>query len=197
MMAIGYGKWLALPLLGLSTALTPMLADAQAWPRHEWHVAVEIGANRLDLSEEEYRIYETSTAFALRGGYKINERLSVVGGYMDMGRFNTVLFGEGDEDDGNPPGVAGFRTTSASAFTAHVELSWELFGFLHPMAGLGVARWRLDIPDGEHSDTQDTAGMLRLGLGFDVGANTRLDLGVQRIGGLDVTTSGLSLRLDF
>lgn len=198
MQAIGQGKWLVLMLSALATGITPMLADAQAWPRPQWHLQVEVGTNRLDLTEPDYRIYQTNDAFAIRAGYKVNDQVSLVGGYIDMGRFHTVLFGEeGDDIEDTPNGVIGFRDTAATAFTAHAEISREFFGFLHPTAGLGVARWRLDLPDGEHDDTQDTAALVRLGLGFDVGEATRLDLGIQRIGGLDVNTAGLALRFDF
>ncbi|MEA5445056.1 hypothetical protein VCB98_04385 [Gammaproteobacteria bacterium AB-CW1] len=187
--------WLTIPTL----VLLAHPLQAQVWPpQPEWHLGVEVGSTQLDVSEEDFRIYQSDTSFGVRAGWSVTSNVDLVAGYLDMGRFDTVLFeDEVDEDGDTRRVVGGFRTSSATAWTAHAELNYELFGFLHPSVGLGVARWRLDIPDGQHSDTQDTAPILRLAVGFELGGNTRLDISAQRIGRLDARSGGLTLRFDF
>ncbi|MDQ2069695.1 outer membrane beta-barrel protein [Natronospira bacteriovora] len=181
-------------LLGLLLVACPAMAWSQPWEPYSWHLALEAGETQLDISKDNYRIDDSDTSLHLMAGYEITRNINIVGGYMDLGRFATDLLVE--DEDGDMV-VDDRRRTSVSAWTAHVEMHWSLLGFLHPNVGLGAARWRLDMPDGQYDDTQDTAPMLRLGLGIDVAPNSRLDVTVQEISRLNARTAALGLRITF
>jgi|GEM_PF-2122830 len=172
----------------------PSLVNAQAWDRPQWFGSFELGNSQLDVEESDYIIDDSDTAFALRFGYQVNDHFSLVGGYADLGRFNTEFLAE--DEDGNLI-VSEQGSTSATAWMAHAELSREFLGFLHPNVGVGVARWRLDIPDDQHDNTEDTAPLVRLGLGIAIGGNARVDIFGQHIGRLEAVTAGIGLRFDF
>ncbi|MCP1728259.1 hypothetical protein J2T60_002259 [Natronospira proteinivora] len=171
----------------------PGLAVGQAWDQPQWYAAFELGNSDLDSEESSFQIDDSDTSFGLRFGYRVNSHVSIVGGYMDLGRFDTELLADVDEEIT----VVGERSSTATAWTAQAELGWEFVGFLHANVGVGVARWRLDLPAADGNDTQDTAPMVRLGLGMDVGGNTRLDLFAQHIARLEANTAGIGLRFDF
>lgn len=173
--------------------LIPGLAVGQSWDQPQWHAAFELGSTDLDIEENHFRVDDSDTSFGLRFGYRVNEHVSIVGGYMDLGRLETELLAEVDDEIA----VIAQRDSQATAWTAHAELDWQLIGFLHPSVGVGVARWRLDIPAADGNDSQDTAPLLRLGLGLSVGGNARVDVFAQHIARLEANTTGVGLRFDF
>jgi opacity protein-like surface antigen len=183
------------PILTLAVLLLSLPATAQVGPRPSWYLDVELGESKLSRTEPDaYRLDGRDDSFTLRGGYQINDNVHVVGSYTDLGRFPTDFLGQ---DQNGDTIVTETRDVAASALSVQLELGWTFLDRIRPSIGLGVANWRLDIPDGDQDRTQDTAPLFRAGIGFNVADDMVLRVGVRQIGRIDARTRSLSLRLDF
>lgn len=182
-------------MLSIVTMLISMPVSAQIGPRPAWYLELELGSSSLSRTEaDEYRLDGEDDSFTLRGGYELNDNVHVVGSYTDLGRFPTDFLGE--DQDGNTI-VTETRDVAASALSVQLELGWTFGDRIRPSIGVGVANWRLDIPDGDQDRTQDLAPLFRAGLGIHVAENMALHLGVRQIGRVDARTRSLSLRMNF
>lgn len=182
-------------ILAVTSMLISLPAMAQIGPKPAWYLELELGSSSLSRTEGgEYQLDGSDDSFTLRGGYELNENVHVVGSYTDLGRFPTDFLGE--DENGNTI-VTETRDVAASALSVQLELGWTFLDRIRPSIGVGVANWRLDIPDGDQDRTQDLAPLFRAGLGIDVAENMALHLGVRQIGRLDARTRSLSLRVNF
>lgn len=190
-----HAPWRAVVILAVATTFISMPALGQIGPKPAWFLELDLGSSSLSRTEaDEYRLDGSDDSFTLRGGYELNKNVHVVGSYIDLGRFATDFLGE--DEDGNTI-VTETRDVAASALSVQLELGWTLLDRIRPSIGVGVANWRLDIPDEDQDRTQDLAPVFRAGVGIDVAENMALHLGVRQIGRLDVRTRSLSLRVKF
>lgn len=173
----------ALLSCGLSSAF------AQGGDRN-WYVGVDLGQSKLErndfigVTEQD----DSSSAYAVRAGYRFSRYFSLEGGYVDMGDFSTTFLPD------CPSCVTGEARTSIDGFFVNALGTWPITEHFHLKGMLGVS-WRelkQSVSYPQVTNSWSASGQsFSYGVGIGVPINDRfeieLDLTQYAEGGLGLT----------
>ena len=144
-----------------SLALAAVLFMAAAATRaqvpgdHHWYAGLDVGQSNFDKGSGYSNVDDSSTAYALRFGYRFSPHFALEGGYTDIGDFSAELRPICPND---PPGACPviYETTAIDGFllnavgiwpvTHHFELTASLGGILRTRATSFTAARAFMVP---------------------------------------------------
>jgi OOP family OmpA-OmpF porin len=153
---------------------------------HKWYVGLDVGQSRLENGNfaGDTMVDDTSSAYAVRFGYRFVPWFALEGGYTDIGDFSaTIVPACGGFGVPCAPNI--YNTTSIHGFLLNAVGIWPLAEHFQLNASLGAIYRELTQSSGtspggnSHWSSKDTVA--RFGLGVAVPFNDHFEIGLDLV----------------
>jgi OOP family OmpA-OmpF porin len=161
-------RHIAAGTLLLCLATSALAHDA---PRHhKWYVEVDAGEATLDHDQGFTEIDDTSTAWALRVGYRFSRFFALEGAYLDLGNFSSTY---------ETTSVLIEQEASYDGFHLNSRVYWPIARYFELNASAGLHYTKRDSSYESNSgyayDADDSNGGFTFGVGLAVPVNDRFE----------------------